>query len=181
MKRYVFSLNRVLRVRATQETVARQALRGVGTAMRFGHGPPQPGGKISDGADVATLQLENPPPKKASILELDARTDATVTGEPVVLIGYPTGIEGILARAGSDVAQKIAENSNDAQNVSRIMSQLASVGIRVDVLQPNSDTEVFVAELPNGKQYLLLRSGLLRLRDEDSLSVEGIERLGVTR
>ncbi|HXT76657.1 MAG TPA: trypsin-like peptidase domain-containing protein [Candidatus Eisenbacteria bacterium] len=83
-------------------------------------------GKISDGADVATLQLENPPPKKASILELDARTDATVTGEPVVLIGYPTGIEGILARAGSDVAQKIAENSNDAQNVSRIMSQLAS-------------------------------------------------------
>jgi type IV secretion system protein VirB6 len=30
--------------------VARQALRGVGTAMRFGHGPPQPGGKISDGA-----------------------------------------------------------------------------------------------------------------------------------
>ena len=43
-----------------------------------------------------------------------------------MLIGYPTGIEGILARAGSDVAQKIAENSNDAQNVSRIMSQLAS-------------------------------------------------------
>ena len=65
--------------------------------------------------------------------------------------------------------------------ITRIMSQLASVGIRVDVLQPNSDTEVFVAELPSGKQYLLLRSGLLRLRDEDSLSVEGIERLGVTR
>jgi len=83
-------------------------------------------GKISDGADVATLQLENPPPAKASVLELDARTDATVTGEPVVLIGYPTGIEGILARAGSDVAQKIAANSDDAQNVSRIMSQLAS-------------------------------------------------------
>jgi S1-C subfamily serine protease/DNA-binding response OmpR family regulator len=83
-------------------------------------------GKISDGADVATLQLESAPPTKASILELDARTEATVTGEPVVLIGYPTGIEGILARAGSDVAQKITESNDAAQNVSRIMSQLAS-------------------------------------------------------
>ena len=43
-----------------------------------------------------------------------------------MLIGYPTGIEGILARAGSDVAQKIAEKSDDAQNVNRIMLQLAS-------------------------------------------------------
>jgi len=28
-----------------------------------------------------------------------------VTGDPVVLIGYPTGIEGILARAGSDTSR----------------------------------------------------------------------------
>jgi S1-C subfamily serine protease/DNA-binding response OmpR family regulator len=83
-------------------------------------------GRISDGADVATLQLESPPPAKSALLELDARTDASVTGDPVVLIGYPTGIEGILARAGSDVTQKIAENSGDTQNVSRIMAQLAS-------------------------------------------------------
>jgi S1-C subfamily serine protease len=40
-----------------------------------------------------------------------------------VLIGYPTGIEGILARAGSDVAEKIV---GDTQNVRRIMSQLAA-------------------------------------------------------
>ena len=50
-------------------------------------------------------------------------SDASVTGDPVVLIGYPTGIEGILARAGSDVAQKIADNP---QSVSQIVSQLAS-------------------------------------------------------
>ncbi|MGA2430771.1 MAG: trypsin-like peptidase domain-containing protein, partial [Candidatus Acidiferrum sp.] len=37
-------------------------------------------------------------------------------------IGYPTGIEGILARAGSDVAQKIT----DTQNVTHIVSELAS-------------------------------------------------------
>jgi S1-C subfamily serine protease/DNA-binding response OmpR family regulator len=78
--------------------------------------------RISSQADVATLKLEAPIPPRATLLELDERHDATVTGDPVVLIGYPTGIEGILARAGSDVAQKIT----DTQNVTRIVSQLAS-------------------------------------------------------
>jgi S1-C subfamily serine protease/DNA-binding response OmpR family regulator len=79
--------------------------------------------KISPEADVATLRLEAAAPPHASLLELDERTGASVTGDPVVLIGYPTGIEGILARAGSDVAHKIADNT---QSVNRIVSQLAS-------------------------------------------------------
>jgi serine protease Do len=83
-------------------------------------------GKISEQADVATLQLEGPIPPRASLLELDARNEASVTGDPVVLIGYPTGIEGILARAGSDVTQKIAGDTQSAPNVTRIVSQLAS-------------------------------------------------------
>jgi S1-C subfamily serine protease/DNA-binding response OmpR family regulator len=83
-------------------------------------------GRISTDADVATLQLETPAPPKATLLELDERKDASVTGDPVVLIGYPTGIEGILARAGSDVAQKIEENTKSAQNVTQIVSQLAT-------------------------------------------------------
>jgi S1-C subfamily serine protease len=78
--------------------------------------------KISSDADVAVLRLEAPAPPKATLLELDERHEATVSGEPVVLIGYPTGIEGILARAGSDVAQKIT----DTKSVTRIVSQLAS-------------------------------------------------------
>jgi serine protease Do len=78
--------------------------------------------RISSNADVATLKLEAAPPPRATLLELDDRHEATVTGDPVVLIGYPTGIEGILARAGTDVASKIT----DTQNVTRIMSQLAS-------------------------------------------------------
>ena len=40
-----------------------------------------------------------------------------------MLTGYPTGIEGILARSGADVTQKIADGNQD---VNRIMSQLAS-------------------------------------------------------
>jgi S1-C subfamily serine protease/DNA-binding response OmpR family regulator len=79
--------------------------------------------KISQQADVATLKLEAAAPPHATLLELDERSDATVTGDAVVLIGYPTGIEGILARAGSDVAQKITDSP---QSVSHIVSQLAS-------------------------------------------------------
>jgi S1-C subfamily serine protease/DNA-binding NarL/FixJ family response regulator len=79
--------------------------------------------KISSQADVATLKLESAAPPRASLLELDERKDASVTGDPVVLIGYPTGIEGILARAGPDVTQKIADNT---QSVNRIVSQLAT-------------------------------------------------------
>jgi S1-C subfamily serine protease/CheY-like chemotaxis protein len=78
---------------------------------------------ISPKADVATLQLESPLPANSAVLELDDRNESTVTGDPVVLIGYPTGIEGILARAGTDVAQKIAGGTED---VNDIMSQLAS-------------------------------------------------------
>jgi S1-C subfamily serine protease len=79
--------------------------------------------RISSQADVATLKLEAPVPSRSTLLELDSRRDASITGDPVVLIGYPTGIEGILARAGSDVAHKIADNTS---NVTRIVSQLAS-------------------------------------------------------
>jgi len=79
--------------------------------------------RISSEADVATLKLETPQPSNAELLELDARSEASVTGEPVVLMGYPTGVEGILARANSDVVQKIASG---AQDVSQVMSRIAS-------------------------------------------------------
>src|SRR5258707_196712 len=55
--------------------------------------------RISSHADLATLMLQTPAPPHTALLELDDRSEASVTGDPVVLIGYPTGIEGILARA----------------------------------------------------------------------------------
>ena len=67
------------------------------------------------------------------------------------------------------------------QELTHIMSQLANAGIRVDVLHPNSRTEIFVVELPDGKQYLFLRAGLVKLRDEGKLNITGIEEYGVTR
>ena len=79
--------------------------------------------RISQHADLATLKLQTPAPPHTALLELDDRSEASVSGDPVVLIGYPTGIEGILARAGSDVTRKVAEN---AQGVTQILSQLAA-------------------------------------------------------
>lgn len=80
-------------------------------------------GRISSKADVATLKLEGPPPAHAELLELDDRSEGSVPGEPVVLIGYPTGVEGIVARAGADVVRKIAGETHD---VGQILSQVAS-------------------------------------------------------
>ena len=78
--------------------------------------------RISTQADLAILKLQTQAPSHTALLELDDRSEASVTGDPVVLIGYPTGIEGILARAGSDVTRTVAEN---AHGVTQIVSQLA--------------------------------------------------------
>src|SRR5215471_14509924 len=78
--------------------------------------------RISSEADVATLQIDQSMPTHATLLDLDERNDASVAGESVVLIGYPTGIEGILARAGSEATQQIA---GSASSVPQIVSRLA--------------------------------------------------------
>jgi S1-C subfamily serine protease len=79
--------------------------------------------KISSQADVATLRLDGGLPARGTLLDLDDRSDASVPGDAVVLIGYPTGIEGILARAGPEAAKEITGNNTE---VRQIVSQLAA-------------------------------------------------------
>jgi S1-C subfamily serine protease/DNA-binding NarL/FixJ family response regulator len=79
--------------------------------------------RISPDADLATLRLQTSAPPHTVLLEIDDRSEASVSGDPVVLIGYPTGIEGILARAGSDVTKKVADNAHE---VTEVVSQLAA-------------------------------------------------------
>jgi S1-C subfamily serine protease/DNA-binding response OmpR family regulator len=79
--------------------------------------------RISPHADLAILALQGPAPPHTGPLVLDYRRAASVTGDPVVLIGYPTGIEGILARAGSDMTRKVTEDTHD---VTQIVSKLAA-------------------------------------------------------
>jgi S1-C subfamily serine protease/DNA-binding NarL/FixJ family response regulator len=78
--------------------------------------------KISPRADVATLRLDGGTPQSATLLDLDERSEASVAGDAVVLIGYPTGIEGILARAGTEAAKEITGNTAE---VTQIVSHLA--------------------------------------------------------
>jgi len=78
--------------------------------------------KISSQADVATLKLDGTLPERSTLVDLDDRSDASVPGEGVVLIGYPTGIEGILARAGPDAAKQI---TGDTAEVRKIVTTLA--------------------------------------------------------
>jgi S1-C subfamily serine protease len=79
--------------------------------------------RISPHADLATLKLQAPAPPHTALLELDDRREASVAGDPVVLIGYPTGIEGILARAGDDTTEKVTKN---AHQMTQVVSQLAA-------------------------------------------------------
>ena len=79
--------------------------------------------RISAQADVATLRLDGGLPTHSTLLDLDDRKDASVAGDAVVLIGYPTGIEGILARAGPEAAKEITGNNTE---VRQIVSQLAA-------------------------------------------------------
>ena len=62
---------------------------------------------------LAAVDLPDSPPKPVT---LDAQT--AISGSAVVLIGYPTGIEGILARVDEPTLKRIAQEAgNDTENL----------------------------------------------------------------
>jgi serine protease Do len=66
--------------------------------------------EISDQADLAVLKGDLSGLKKP-VLKLDARKEAAVSGQPLVSLGYATGISAILARAGEDAVNDIAKTT----------------------------------------------------------------------
>jgi DNA-binding response OmpR family regulator/S1-C subfamily serine protease len=64
--------------------------------------------EISEEADLAVLKGDLSALKKP-ILKLDARKEAAVSGQPLLSLGYATGISAILARAGEDAVGEIAK------------------------------------------------------------------------
>ena len=77
---------------------------------------------VSKDADLATMRV-NMQDLKRPALSIDSGQEAAVTGEPVVLMGYATGLAGILARTDEDTAQKImARGGGDA---TQILDELA--------------------------------------------------------
>jgi len=82
--------------------------------------------KVSPDADLAVVQGDVSG-MKLEVLRFDSRATAAVSGQPVVLMGYATGIDAILARAGEETVRSIVSAARG--NASRIMAELARRGL----------------------------------------------------
>ena len=86
-------------------------------------------GDISKEADLATMHVQWKDLKRA-ILLIDSNKTAAVPGEPIVLMGYATGLAAILARTDEDTARQIVKQSGG--DPSQILGELA----RRDLIHP---------------------------------------------
>jgi S1-C subfamily serine protease len=66
--------------------------------------------QISDEADLAVLRGDTSTLNRPS-LRIDGGQDAAISGQPVISLGYATGISAILARAGEDIVKDIVKAS----------------------------------------------------------------------
>jgi len=85
--------------------------------------------EISKDADLATMRIDIQDLKRPP-LSIDTGKGAAVTGEPIVLMGYATGLAGILARTDEGTVKQILIHSGG--DVSQILAELA----RRDLIHP---------------------------------------------
>ena len=78
--------------------------------------------EISKETDLATMRVDMKDLKRTA-LTIDPGKGAAVTGEPIVLMGYATGLAAILARTDEDTAQNIMTHSGS--DVSQVLDELA--------------------------------------------------------
>ncbi|MFY9532395.1 MAG: response regulator [Candidatus Acidiferrales bacterium] len=78
--------------------------------------------KISQETDLASVHVLLDGLNRTA-LSIQDRKDSAVSGEPVVLMGYATGLAAILARTDEDTAQQIIARGNG--DVSQILDELA--------------------------------------------------------
>jgi serine protease Do len=78
--------------------------------------------EISKDTDLASMRV-NWKDLKRQVLTIDAGRTAAVTGEPIVLMGYATGLAAILARTDEGTAQSIMSKSGS--DVSQVLDELA--------------------------------------------------------
>ncbi len=93
--------------------------------------------KLSEVADVALLSF-NPEGVDVPVLELDTSTRGATEGEPVVLLGYPAGLNALYAKSDPDIAMEISKLPfmEAAQELSnhRLIKPLTTQGHISDVL-----------------------------------------------
>lgn len=79
--------------------------------------------QISDEADLALVHGDLSALKRP-ILKLDQRKEAAISGEAMISLGYATGLDAILARAGDEVVKQIVTVSGGDPKL--VLSELAS-------------------------------------------------------
>jgi S1-C subfamily serine protease len=102
--------------------------------------------KISSAADVAVVKGDISGLRIKQIALADSRRSA-VSGGPVVLLGYPTALDAILARAGTDTLQSIATASKG--DPKQVMEELA----RRNLIRPTSTQGHIGTVLPDKIVY----------------------------
>jgi len=109
--------------------------------------------QISKDADLATMHVQLLD-LKPSVLSIDVNKNASLPGEPIVLMGYATGLAAILARTDEDTAQQIVKQNGGEP--SQILAELARRNlIRPIITQGHigdvlSDKIVFDAQTTSG-------------------------------
>jgi len=78
--------------------------------------------RISPDADLALVHAELGDLKRVALI-IDASRTGSIGGEPVVLMGYPTGIDAVLARANDSTVREIAATSHGDLN--QVVTELA--------------------------------------------------------
>jgi DNA-binding response OmpR family regulator/S1-C subfamily serine protease len=78
--------------------------------------------KVSPVTDLAVVQGDMSGLKRTAV-QRDGRKEASSSGQPVVLMGYATGLDAILARAGEDTVRSIVQVSGGSPRL--IMAELA--------------------------------------------------------
>ncbi|HWY53820.1 MAG TPA: trypsin-like peptidase domain-containing protein [Terriglobales bacterium] len=102
--------------------------------------------KISSAADVAVVKANVSGLKIRQIALADGRR-AVISGGPVVLLGYPTALDAILARAGTDTLQSIATTTKG--DPKQVMEELA----RRNLIRPTTTQGHIGAVLPDKIVY----------------------------
>ncbi len=109
--------------------------------------------QISDDADLALLRGDFSTLKRP-VLKLDGRKEAAISGQPLISLGYATGISAILARAGEDTVKDIVRVSGgdpkkivDELQQRKLIRPLVTQGHIGDVL---ADKIVYDAQTTSG-------------------------------
>lgn len=82
--------------------------------------------RLSEMADVAVLHFDQRG-MKLPLLSLDSSPRAAIVGRPIILIGYPTGIEALLARVDPATLRKIIDDRGRRAN--EITHELSQQGL----------------------------------------------------